>query len=331
MNLKLKNNLYYLSWILIIILSIVLLRLVKIYDICCTILSIVMPIFFGYIFAWIFNPVLKKLKKKIDGRIAISLIVSITVLVYAFIIWKLVPIIISNIENLLDMFEIYLKKLENIPFLEGVKDLPRIDANTLIDKCSSIVGVILEFGLVHLFGFYILYNYDQINSFLRSLIPGKYKKISLEYLRKMSVNMRAYIRGTLIDTCILFIASSILYFIIGLDYPVMLGFFSAITNIIPFVGPYIGGIPAVLVGLSKGVNLGLSTLGVIIFCQTVESNIINPMIMSKCIKVNPILIIISLSIMGKFFGLFGMLFAVPSIIIFKLTVEFVKKYRRTVV
>lgn len=325
---KIKNNLYYLSWIAIFILAIFLFRLIKLYDIFCTFLGIVLPVLFGYIFAWILNPIFKKMKKHLDGKVAVGIMITITVGVYTILIWKLFPIIASNLENLYKVFTEYLSKLQKFEFLKGAGDFASIDIDTIIASCNNLVNFILIFGLVHLFGFYILYNYDQVNSFLRSLIPSKYKKISLEYLRKMSTNMRAYIKGTLIDTAILFLASSILYLLIGLDYPVMLGFFSAITNIIPFVGPYIGGVPAVMVGLQGSLKLGLATLGVIILCQTVESNIISPMIMSKCIKVNPILIILSLSIMGKFFGLFGMIFAVPSIIILKLTVEFVKKYKK---
>ncbi len=179
-----------------------------------------MPILFGYIFAWIFYPLLKKMKKRVDEKLSITLLIIITVLIYSFIVWKLVPIILANIENLFGLFNTYIEKIDDIPFLEGFRDLPRVDAGTIIDKCSSILGFLLKFGLVHLFGFYILYNYGQINSYLRRLIPFKYRKISLEYLRKLSINMRAYIRGTLIDTLILFLASSVLYFIIGLDYPI---------------------------------------------------------------------------------------------------------------
>lgn len=325
---KINTNIYYLSWILIAILSLVFFRLVKLYDVVCTVLGIVTPVLFGYILAWILNPILKRMKKHMDSKVAIGIMIVVTVGIYSLLIWKLLPLVIANLENMYGMLNTYLDKLQKYEFLNGVRDYASIDMDTIISSCSNLVNFFIIFGLVHLFGFYILYNYDQVNSFLRALIPLKYKRISLEYLRKMSTNMRAYIKGTLIDTLILFLASSILYFVIGLDYPIMLGFFSAITNIIPFVGPYIGGVPAVMVGLAKSMRLGLATLGVIILCQTVESNIINPMIMSKCIKVNPILIILSLSIMGKFFGLFGMIFAVPSIIIFKLTVEFIQKYRK---
>ncbi len=325
---KLLDNLYYLSWLIIALLAIFLFRLIKIYDIFCTFFKIVFPVIFGYIFAWILKPLMTKLERKLNRKISIVLIVLTFIVFYFLIIWKLIPIFLENASSLLSMIEEYQTKLSEYPFLEGLKDVKTIDINTLLSSCGNLISWLIEFVLIHIFGFYMLYTYDSINSFLRSLIPQKYKRIVLEYVRKMSINMRIYIKGTLLDTLILFIISSILYLIIGLDYAIILAGFSAITNVIPFVGPYIGGIPAVLVGLGTSVDLGLVTLGVIIFAQTIESNIINPMIMSKCIKVNPILIIISLSIMGKFAGLLGMIFAVPIIIIFKLTYEFTKKYKK---
>lgn len=325
---KLSDNLYYLSWILIFILFLVAVRLVKLYDIFCSLLKIVAPILFGYIFAWILFPLYKKINKKIDRRLSFALLIVFFIGLYALIIWKFLPILVDNFSNIVDLLKTYIDKFSEYPFLENLKGYSKVDVDVIINSCSNLISFIIEFALIHIFGFYILYSYDNVNAFLRSLIPSKFKKITLEYIRKLSSNMRFYIKGTIIDTLILFGISIVLYWAIGLEYPVIIALFSAITNIIPFVGPYIGGIPAVIIGLSTSLNLGLVTVGVIVFAQTLESNIINPMIMSKCIKVNPLLIMISLTIMGSFFGVFGMIFAVPIIIIFKITLEFVKKYKK---
>jgi len=328
MNEKLKKNLYYLSFIVLAILTIFLVRLLKIYDICCTILEITSPILFGFIFAWILEPIFKKLANRFNKFWASGILIIAFLAFYTFLIWKILPIVINNLGSFGIVVENYLNKLEEYPFFEGLDDIKIVDMNILLESCGSIVSVIVTVVLVHIFGFYILYNYDMVVKFLKSLVPLKYKKIFLEYTRKLSLNMRLYIKGTLLDTLILFIASSIFYLIIGLPYPVMLAGFSAITNIIPFVGPYIGGVPAVLVALGSSVNLALVTVLVIVFLQTVESNIINPMIMSKCIKINPLLIIIALTVVGKFLGLFGMILAVPLLIVLKLTYEFLKKYEK---
>lgn len=325
---KLKRNLYYLSTIAIAILAIVLFRLVKIYDIFCTLLGLFLPILFGYIIAWILNPIFKKLSRKFDKRLSIGLLIFLTIAFYGLIIWYLLPIFITNISSLVELVNSYIEKFSELPFLEGIKKYSQVEVDVLIASCTNILAFLGTFGLMHIFGFYILWSYDRVNALLRSFIPEAHRRLALEYIRKMSREMRLYIKGTLLDTSILFVISVVLYAAIGLKYPALLALFSAITNIIPFIGPYIGGVPAVLVGLSSSFNLGLLTLGIVVFAQTIESNFINPFIMSKCIKVNPLLIIISLTIMGKFFGLLGMIFAVPVIIILKLLMEFIKKYKK---
>lgn len=327
MSKKLNKSLLVLTWIAIAIAAIVLVRMLKIYDICCTIVSLVSPIFFGYIFAWLLKPIHDKLSKRSTSRIGVGILIGVFVLIYALAIWKLVPIVIDNFDHVFSLIQEYIEKLKNLPYLKDLKDIPKVDFDVLISSCGSIISIVVQIVLIHVFGFYMLFNYNNINKFVKNLIPKKYKKLSLEYTKKLSTNMRSYIRGTIFDTLILFVISSILYAIIGLKYPIMLALFSAITNIIPFVGPYIGGIPAVLVGLSKSFNLGLITVGVIVLAQTIESNIINPMIMSKCIKVNPLLIVIALTIMGRFLGLVGMIFAVPILIVLKLSCEFIRKYK----
>lgn len=325
---KLKKNLYYISWVVLFISAIILFRLLKIYDICCTILEISTPIIFGFIFAWILNPVLEKLENNFNKFASLALLIFLFLAFYALIIWKFIPLVLDNFTNLLNIIGTFIERLSKLPMLEGLQDIPKIDMDFILSSCTNIVSVAVTFVLVHIFGFYMLYNYDIIVRFMRSIIPQKYKRIVREYTNKLSTNMRLFIKGTLLDTLILFIISSILYSIIGLDYPIMLAAFSSITNIIPFVGPYIGGVPAILIGLSESLELALVTLAVIVIAQTVESNVINPMIMSKCIKVNPLFIVITLTIVGKFLGLFGMVFAVPILITLKLTLEFLKKYRK---
>ncbi len=324
---KLKKNLYYLSWITIFILSIFLIRLLKIYDICCTVLSIVAPIIFGFIFAWILRPIEEKIEKKYNKFIACGILIGIFTVIYVLIIGKLVPMLFKNLTSIFDLFKKYIDKLETIPFFSELQGKEIFNIDLLLSSCTSLISIIGVVGLIHIFGFYMLYNYEQIVKFLRGLIPKSYKKMVNDYIEKLSFNMRLYIKGTLIDTSILFLLSTVLYMIIGLDYPVILASFSAITNIIPFIGPYIGGAIAVLVAFKQSFKLVIATLIVIILAQTVESNIINPMIMSKCVKINPLIIVITLTIMGKLGGLLGMIFAVPLLIILKLTFEFLQKYR----
>lgn len=324
---KLKRNLYILSLLLIIILGFYVIKLFKIYRFCSIIFSIILPLVFGFIFAWIINPLYKKMNKRFNKRMSIFMLIVLFAGFYGIIIWKFIPLIYLNIGNLTNSIADIIGHISEYSFLEGLEKYKNIDIGVVIDSCSNVLEYLCIFLLSHVFGFYILYTYENIRDSIGALVPKRYFDIYLEYIEKVSKNMRLYLKGTLLDTLILFVVSSVVYFFLGLKYPIILAAFSSITNIIPFVGPYIGGVPAVIMGISNSLRLGVITGVCILIIQTIESNVINPMIMSQCVKVNPILILIILSIMGKFFGLLGMIFAVPTLILIKLTIPFIKKYK----
>lgn len=323
---KLYNSLYYLVLISIAILAIFLIRLIKLYDIFCIILDIFLPIFFGFIIAWLLKPIFKKMNKKLNKRLSFVILIALLIISYTLIIVLIVPMVIREGANLLSILNDFIPKLKRLPLLSGIENNFKIDPNFLLKYCNNAVSTVINFALAHIFGFYLLYNYNIMSTNAKKYLPIKYRDITLKFIRKLSVNMYVYIKGAFVDMLVLFIISAILFSIFKLKYAILLAIFCAITNIIPFVGPYIGGIPAVIVGLSSSIKLGLITLGIIILAQTLETSLINPLIMSKVVKINPLLIIIAVTIMGKFFGVIGMIFAVPVLILLKIVIEFINKY-----
>ena len=89
--------------------------------------------------------------------------------------------------------------------------------------------------------------------------------------------------------------------------------FCGITNIIPYIGPYIGGIPAVIVGLSQSPLIGILTLIINVVIQFLEGNFLKPIIMSKSTKLHPVTIMVGLLVFGHFWGIIGMVISTPII------------------
>ena len=123
----------------------------------------------------------------------------------------------------------------------------------------------------------------------------------------------------------MFIILSISFKIIGLSSPYIFALFCAITNIIPYIGPYIGGVPAVLIGLTTSLKVGIIVTITIVLVQTIENNIIQPLIVSKNVNLNPILILIGVIIFSHFFGILGMIISTPIVLIVRNVIEFYKK------
>ena len=115
---------------------------------------------------------------------------------------------------------------------------------------------------------------------------------------------------------------SIGFSLAGLKAPIVFGLICAITNIIPYIGPYIGGIPAVAVGFTISPLVGFLSLAAVVISQFLESYVLTPIVMSKTMKLHPVTIIIGLLIFGHFFGIIGMLLSTPVISCIKIIFNF---------
>ena len=163
--------------------------------------------------------------------------------------------------------------------------------------------------------FFFLTNHEETTRFISKRVPSR---LSLE----ITSNLRVFVKGTLLDTVILFIMSLITFSISKMPYALLFAIFTSITNVIPFIGPYIGGVPAVLVSLSVSMRLGIIVLIEVMILQFIESSFIHPYIMSKGLKINPIIILIGLIVFGYFFGIIGMLISTPLISVIKSVYEY---------
>ena len=122
-----------------------------------------------------------------------------------------------------------------------------------------------------------------------------------------------------------FICDSIGFWIVGLQAPVLFGLLCGITDLIPYVGPYIGGAVAVIIGFSQSPLVGFLTLIVAIIVQLLENNVLQPLIMSKTMKLHPVTIIVGLLIFEHFFGIIGMILCTPCIALAKVVWKFFKE------
>ena len=119
------------------------------------------------------------------------------------------------------------------------------------------------------------------------------------------------------------ILSSIFYGIIGLPSALLFGLICGITNIIPYIGPWIGGAICVIVGLTVSPLTGILA-GVVAFAiQQVDGMILQPLIMSKTMKLHPVTIMLGLLIFEHFFGIIGMIIATPVIATIKVILMFI--------
>ena len=144
-------------------------------------------------------------------------------------------------------------------------------------------------------------------------MPAKVHSVIEGILRSINKAARSFISGAIIDSTLVFVVTSLLLWIVGLKAPILFGLFCGITNVIPYAGPYIGGAPAVIVGLSQSPVTGLLTLAMLVIIQSIEGSFLQALIMSKSTKLHPVTIMMGLLVFGHFWGIPGMFISTPVI------------------
>ncbi len=350
---KILNILYILFIILLVYVVSLIFKEWKILGFLGKIFSIISPIFIGWFFAWLLNPIVKKLTEKGMSRILSTIIaylamVLMIVLILAFTIPSLgtqisdivtaVPSIVSDVKEWINNIFVKISNL-SLENLDSVKNtfmsrietfatdietsLPEMAMNFVSSLASGIGKILLSLIL----GFYLLFDFDKVTAGFISLFPKKSRGEISYLLEKLNDSLYSFISGTLWLSLLLFVVSIIGFSIIGLNAPVLIAFICVVTNLIPYIGPYMGAAVAGAIGFAESSTIGVLTLLFILIVQTIDGNVLQPLVMSKKMNLSPITIILSLLIFEYLFGIFGMIIATPAVALLKIIFVFIdEKY-----
>ena len=350
---KILNILYILFIILLVYVVSLIFKEWKILGFLGKILSIISPIFIGWFFAWLLNPIVKKLTDKGMNRLFATIIAYLAMvlmigLILAFTIPSLgtqisdivtaVPSIVSDIKEWINNIFVKISNL-SLENLDSVKNtfmgrietiatdietsLPEMAMNFVSSLASGLGKILLSLIL----GFYLLFDFDKVTAGFISLFPEKSRGEISYLLEKLNDSLYSFISGTLWLSLLLFVVSIIGFSIIGLNAPVLIAFICVITNLIPYIGPYMGAAVAGAIGFAESSTIGVLTLLFILVVQTIDGNVLQPLVMSKKMNLSPITIILSLLIFEYLFGIFGMIIATPAVALLKIIFVFIdEKY-----
>jgi predicted PurR-regulated permease PerM len=116
--------------------------------------------------------------------------------------------------------------------------------------------------------------------------------------------------------------------LVGMDYPLLLGCIIGVTNIIPYFGPVIGAIPAVILAVTVSLKMVLIVAAIIFLLQFLEGNILSPMIVGKSLHMHPLVIMFALFFGGEIAGVIGLIIAVPLLAVLKVALLHWKEHYR---
>jgi predicted PurR-regulated permease PerM len=302
-----------------------------------TFLTIVSPFFIGVAIAWLFDPFVRLLKNKgikrtLGAILTYVLFIGGFLIILSLIIPLLgnqindfannIPTIFETIKGWIDgifdnfanikNFDVEAVKAELFMKIEDfglnlTESLPELLVN-FIRSLFSGFGIFLV-GIV--IGFYLIISFDNVNESIITFLPSRTRDTARDLMNEINIVLRRFVQGTLLSATVVFIATTIGLTLSGMKAPLLFGLFCGITNIIPFIGPYLGGIPAVVVAFSQNLTTGIIVLIVIVIIQFLEGNFFQPLILSKTMKLHPVTIILSLLVFGYFWGIVGMVLATP--------------------
>ena len=348
-----SNNLLKFVLALVIILAILLATyLIKewnILGIIGTILSVISPVFIGFVIAWLLDPLATKLSTKMPRVVACILtyliIFGSLILILAFT----VPTLSSSVSEIVNVIPDIVDNAQDFAsdLLENLGDSKQVESykNTMLDKiesvgadfASTLPNSIWDFGkgvisgatsivLGLMIGFYLLFDFRKFQGHLLSIIPKRWHSNTKDLMGRINGKLRSYVGGVLLVCFLVFITQSIGFSLAGLKAPLLFALFCAITDVIPYIGPWIGGAPAVIVGFTIDPMVGVFCLVSVLVCQLLENNFYQPLIMGKTMKLHPVTIMLGLLLFNYFFGMIGMIVATPVIATIKIISEFIMEY-----
>ena len=345
---KILNIGYFMAIICIVLLGTYVMKEWRVFNYLTEFFGVISPIFIGFLIAWLFEPFVKRLEDKKIPRLISIIFVYLIILGLLFLgTYLFIPSLISQVkdfvraaptifENLTDFIVNIISKVAPNHMIEASSLKKDITAQVtdwgmqfgselpkhLFSLGKNIFSGGLNFVLGLMIGFYLLFDFEKVRVLIESIIPSDWRDGYKELTQRINTSLRGYVQGVLIVMLLVFLTQCVGLTIAGLEAPIIFALFCALTDIIPYFGPYIGAIPAIIVGFTISPITGICVCISIIVVQLLENNFYQPLIMGHTMKLHPVTIMLGLLVFQHFFGIMGMVIATPCIACIKVIVVF---------
>lgn len=226
------------------------------------------------------------------------------------------PQIVSNILNSMqDALDELVKKAQGslMGSLSGV-----------FSKVYGFLTSAFRLVLIIIFSFYFSVDKEKFTLRIKKAIPNKHREDITFLAERIDVALQQFIRGRMLMAIFVGILTMIYLLILRVDFAIIIGLITCVADIIPFVGPFLGCVPAVLFALVDSPIKAFWVLVLFVLVQWVENNILAPKLIGDSTGLNPLIILISIIIGGGIFGVWGMVISVPITSIIFILIDFAK-------
>lgn len=190
-------------------------------------------------------------------------------------------------------------------------------ARRLVNSIFDFASGIIELVVVPVLTYYFIKDWRILKEgFISIFSPNQSRQVRI-IIEEIAVVISGYIRGQFWISIAMGLTVFSGMYLLGVDYPLVLGLLATLTETIPIIGPIVGAVPAILLALVKSPALAFKVLSFFLIIHQMENHVIVPNVMGHTIDLHPATIIIVLLIGGQLFGIVGMMLAVPVAAILK--------------
>lgn len=299
---------------------------------------IVRAVFWSFVIAYLLSPVQRAFERRFRGNASLALTFLVFMLCVLALPAIIVPVLIRDLGDILVRIPDLFSRID--AFLSGVADALspyltlRLNTQALQalgdriaerlsewlgdgEGIASLSGSLIWIALVPFVSFYMLKDREKALRVLRYLIPQRHRAAILEAAHATNALVRQFLRGQLTVSIIVGILTGLGLWAAGVRYAALLGIFTGLCNLIPYIGSLIAAIPVLLLSLLGGAGMFLRGLLVVLAVQQVESIVISPRVMGANLGIHPVFILLGVLAGGALYGFMGFLLALPAVIVIK--------------
>ena len=308
---------------------------------------IILPFVIGGFITYLLHPIVEKLHEKgLHRGLAIIFIYIIFFGGIGIGLYKGIPAIIDQLKDLsenapafAEQYRSWIDTLQSHTraWPDGLQVRMNEGIDTFEKKMDSlltiIVNILMKFLnsalimlIIPFIAFYMLKDFALIKRAVWYITPKKWRKKGTLFLKDVDESLGSYIRGQLLVCVIIGSISALLFWVFDLKYPLLLGLIVGATNVIPYFGPIIGAVPAVIIATTTSIKLVIITLVIVFGLQFLEGNILSPYIVGKSLHMHPLVIMVALTAGGEIGGILGLILAVPVLAVLKVGIIHAKNH-----
>lgn len=308
--------------------------------------GILFPFLIASVIAYVVNPLIEKLLNRGFSRtgaivLLFGMILTVFLIIFVFALPLVVeelnrlsqtlPSYVGTLQDYIDQFATDIQRIKLPAIVKQLADQTLEKAeevglgliNWLSDLILNIFSHVVGLVIAPIIAFYILKDLEGISDSLNSWIPVKYWDQVYRLWLEINAVISGFLRGQFLVAMIIALLTTIGLLFLQVNFAIVLGIIAGAFNIIPYLGPILGAIPAIVIVLVNSPWKALAVTALFLAIQQIEGAIISPRIMSNQVGLNPLSVIFAILAGGELGGLFGMILAVPIVGIIKVILKFI--------